>query len=280
VPQAAIRAGSVSGPEAPGQVMGHGVVARASNGTGEHPPSLLWLPAPPAWSSDIERMNADAPTPDLPRGAGGPLPRAAGRVSAPLALVLEPDPLARLLVGPAVAALGFAVAHDVRGDGAGGPAAEPSRAGEPAWPPPPALAAVFLPLRGAGDCRRAAAEVRRLATPPPLVVLYGSGPQALLSAHREHRCCDQVLQLTASAAGPCFAHPPAVDAVVAAGLSAREADVLVLLLHGLTTPAVGARLGIAASTARTHCRAVLRKLGAGDRRALRARLLAGPGARP
>ncbi len=50
---------------------------------------------------------------------------------------------------------------------------------------------------------------------------------------------------------------------------------LVLLLGGLTTPAIARRLCVSPSTARTHCRAVLRKLGAGDRRALRARLLAG-----
>ena len=87
-----------------------------------------------------------------------------------------------------------------------------------------------------------------------------------------------MLWLTASAGGPRFARPPALDAVSAAGLSPREADVLVLLLDGLTTPAIGDRLGVAGSTVRTHCRAVLRKLGAGDRRALRALLLAGPAA--
>ncbi len=221
-------------------------------------------------------MTPEAPTPDLPRGAGGPLPRAAGRVSAPLALVLEPDPLARLLVAPAVAALGFAVAPDACSRAAGSE-------GAPA-PPGTAPAAVFLPLGGARDCRRAAGDARLLAAPAPLVVLYGAGPPALLAAHRAHRCADQVLWLTAAADGPRFAHPPAPDAVSAAGLSPREADVLVLLLHGLTTPAIAVRLGVARSTARTHCRAVLRKLGAGDRRALRTRLFAGlaegPAARP
>jgi hypothetical protein len=39
-------------------------------------------------------------------------------------------------------------------------------------------------------------------------------------------------------------------------------------------------LCVSPSTARTHCRAVLRKLGAGDRRALRARFLAGRGPGP
>ena len=91
-----------------------------------------------------------------------------------------------------------------------------------------------------------------------------------------HGCADLVLRLCAAGGRPRFEHLPAADLVSAAGLTEREADVLVLLLRGLTTAAVGARLCVSASTARTHCRAVLRKLGAGDRRALRALLLAGP----
>jgi DNA-binding CsgD family transcriptional regulator len=85
-----------------------------------------------------------------------------------------------------------------------------------------------------------------------------------------------VLRLAAAAGRPRFAHLSPTDAVTAAGLTPREADVLVLLLRGSTTAAVGARLCVSPSTARTHCRAVLRKFGAGDRRALRALLLAGP----
>ena len=73
---------------------------------------------------------------------------------------------------------------------------------------------------------------------------------------------DLVLVLTAEGGGPCFAHLPASDPVVEAGLTEREADVLVLLLAGLTTPAIALRLGVAESTARSHCRAVLRKFGA------------------
>jgi DNA-binding CsgD family transcriptional regulator len=108
------------------------------------------------------------------------------------------------------------------------------------------------------------------------VVGYGAGPSPLLAAHRAHGCADLVLQLGAAAGRPCFVHLPAADAVTAAGLTVREADVLVLLLGGLTTASVAARLCVSTSTARSHCRAVLRKLGAGDRRALRARLLVGP----
>ena len=213
-------------------------------------------------------MIAESPTPHLPRGAGGPLRRAAGRVAPqlPAALVLEPDPLARLLVVPAAAALGFRVVEGASACGAG-----------------LAPSAVFVPLAHADDCRRVCAEARRAArvrTPPsarpePLIVGYGACAAGLLCAHRAHRCADVVLRLTAAAGLPRFAHLPAADAVAAAGLSEREADVLVLLLGGLTTAAVGARLCVSASTARTHCRAVLRKFGAGDRRALRALLLAG-----
>ena len=216
---------------------------------------------PPSSPNRRARMIAESPTPDLPRGAGGPLCRAAGRGSGAAALVLDPDPLTRLLVAPAVAALGFApvvlAPH-------GGPAAD-------------APVAVFVSLDRPADCRRVLREAAPAVSGARLVAGYGAGPEALLSAHRAHRCCDVVLRLTAAAGRPRLVHLPAADAVSAAGLSDREADVLVLLLLGLTTPALAARLGVADSTARSHCRAVLRKLGAPDRRALRARLLAGPG---
>ncbi len=233
-------------------------------------------------------MIAGSPIPHLPRGAGGPLRRAAGRVfpeadarrgvreatawvsfePSPArglpcpesALVLEPDPLVRLLAVPAAEALGFRVAAGASACGAG-----------------LAPSAVFVPLEQADDCRRACAEARRAApgVTAPLVVGYGVCVPGLLSAHRAHRCADVVVRLTAAAGRPRFAHLPAADAITAAGLTDREADVLVLLLRGLTTDGVGAHLCVSPSTARTHCRAVLRKLGAGDRRALRALLLAG-----
>jgi DNA-binding CsgD family transcriptional regulator len=178
---------------------------------------------------------------------------------APAALVLEPDSLARLLVVPAAATLGFRVAEGASACGAG-----------------LAPSAVFVSLARADDCRRACAEARRgrPGRPAPLVVGYGACAPGLLAAHRAHRCADVVLRLTAAGGLPRFAHLPAVDAVAAAGVTEREADVLVLLLHGLTTAAVAAQLCISESTARTHCRALLRKLGAQDRRALRTLLLA------
>jgi len=209
--------------------------------------------------------------------------------------VLEPDPLVRLLVLPAVTALGFVPVEEApagaRAGGMSGPAA-----GVAVTP-----AAVFVPLERLPDCRRARLEAARhalaphaampsadgradgalagaAASParPPLLVGYGAGPEVVLAAHRAHHCCDLVVRLTAGANGePALVHPAAPDRVAAAGLSPREADVLVLLLQGLTTPAVAARLSVASSTARSHCRAVLRKFGVRDRRGLRA-LLSGP----
>ena len=198
-------------------------------------------------------------------GAGGGSVRGAvGARGGHTALVLEPDPLGRLLAVSAVSALGLRVLRapgEARRDGA-------------AVPP----AAVFVPLATTADCRAAcaAARAQAVAGAAPLVVGYGAGPAALLAAHRAHGCADLVLLLTVARGCARFAHLPAADDVSAAGLTRREADVLVLLFGGLTTPQIARRLCVSSSTARTHCRAVLRKLGAGDRRALRARLLAGP----
>ena len=180
-------------------------------------------------------------------------------------MILERDLLARLLVVPAATALGLRVLEAPAPGGSG-----------------PAPAVVFVPLDGEPDCRRVCATARAAfgSPAPPVVAGYGAGPAGLLAAHRAHRCADLVLRLTVSAGEARFAHLPAADAVASAGLTEREADVLVLLLHGCTTPGVAERLCVSPNTARSHCRAVLRKLGAGDRRALRARLLAGASGAP
>lgn len=232
----------------------------------------------------------EAPTPILPRGAGGPPRRAAGRVfraardalppeRAPgpevlglarrldaggLAAVVEADPLLRLHAVAAARELGFAPADD-----------EPGRHSGRA-----AIAAVFVGLDSAAACPRCApAAGRRPAASAPLVVGYATRGRELLAAHRLHACCDLVLELRAVAGRACFAYLPAGGAVEQARLTTREADVLVLVLGGLSTAAVAERLCVSPATARTHCRALLRKLCAADRRALRARLLgAAPGA--
>ena len=231
----------------------------------------------------------EAPTPILPRGAGGPLPRAAGRVSstssdgAPeavrpprpqtpalarfpgaggLAAIVEAEPLLRLHAVAAARQLGFTPA-----EAAAGPRSAQA-----------AMTAVFVGLDTVGACAgRACAAARRSAGPAPLVVGYATGGRELLAAHRLHVCCDVVLELRAVAGRACFAYPPAGGLVEQARLTSREADVLVLLLGGLNDAALAERLCVSPSTVRTHCRALLRKFGAADRRALRARLL---GARP
>ena len=226
----------------------------------------------------------EAPTPILPMGAGGPPRRAAGRVSpalgdtmrpepppgrvtyrvpAPagsggLAAVVEADPLLRLHVVAAARQLGFAPADAVAGGRSAGAAID----------------AVFVGLDTVEACPRCGpAAGRRRAACAPLVVGYATGGRELLAAHRLHACCDLVLELRAVAGRACFVYLQAGGAVEQARLTTREADVLVLVLGGLSTAALAERLCVSPATARTHCRALLRKLGAADRRALRARLL-------
>jgi DNA-binding NarL/FixJ family response regulator len=108
-------------------------------------------------------------------------------------------------------------------------------------------------------------------------LVIGYGALALpVAAHRRHGCIDEALVLAVSHGRACFQHLPPVTAIDAAGVTVRESDVLVLLLCGLTGPAIAQRLGMSPATVRAHCRALLRKLGAADRRALRTRLLGAP----
>ena len=196
------------------------------------------------------------PTPTLPMGAGGPRVRAAGWVlpagAAAVDRVRERDELLRLHAAAAAADLGPIAAP-------GGPDA------------------VFVGLDDAESCPRLSRGAFGAAGPawPTGVVGYVAGAPAVAAAHRLHACCDVVLLLRASGGRPCFVYPPP-GVLAGASLSAREADVLVLLLAGHTDTEVAARLCIAPATARAHARAVLRKLGAADRRALRARLLGRP----
>ena len=224
-------------------------------------------------------MSSPAPGPahpnPLPLGAGGPLRRAAGRAHAaapfaiapppaaaaaarPGAVVVEADGLLRLLVEQAVWALGLRPV---------------SPSASPAASPP---VAVFVGLERAEACVYARPRADRDRACAPLRVGYAARCAGLLGAHRLHGCCDDFLELRAGPGGAVFAHPPAASAVEEAGLTAREADVLLLLVAGFTTSEAASRLCVSPATARSHCRAVLRKFGARDRRSLRASLLAAP----
>jgi len=190
-----------------------------------------------------------APHPHPSWGAGGPRQRAAGRVLAgdddplrrpcprPRAVLLEPDPLVRPAAEEAVRRLGFE------------PGLAPARV-------------IFVNLAGLGLCPSpAAAET--------LVVGYVAGRPLTGAAHALHGCCAQVLELRALREGPSFTAllvPPDLEA---ARPTAREADVLALVLAGASDRRIAAALGVAPSTVRTHVRAVLRKTGAADRQVLR-----------
>ena len=172
-----------------------------------------------------------------------------------VAVVIEPDPLLRLHVESAVRHLGFSPAND----------REAGRA---------AAGAVFVGLGPDAECLWRVVPARPTSAASPLVIGYAAGNSELLAAHRVHACCDLFLELQAVGGQARFAYLRAGSIVEQARLTAREADVLVLVLGGASTADVAARLCVAPATARTHCRALLRKLGAADRRALRARLLA------
>ena len=73
------------------------------------------------------------------------------------------------------------------------------------------------------------------------------------------------------APAPAAALVPAIAA--AHDLTAREVDVLRLLLHGRSDRAIAAELVITPETAREHTGGVLRKLGLGRRAELPARLV-------
>ena len=258
----------------------------AADRTPGGPAGVLRPAASPAWSAGLRSLGSppEAPTPDLPRGAGGPLRRAAGSVRSrpaaapappavrPVAAVLDPDPLVRILSTAAVRDLGFAVA-----DASDGEQCDAE------------CETVFVALDARSGCPRLRPaspdrprSAKALRTAPPWipgrrvpVVGYTLAPEAVLAAHLAHGCVDVAVCLRAAGGRAVFVHARHEGEVASAGLSRREADVLLLLLQGVTTRGVAERLCVAPSTARSHCRAVLRKLGAGDRRALRARLLAG-----
>lgn len=124
--------------------------------------------------------------------------------------------------------------------------------------------------RGPGGEARAAVRC--------LTVGYVAGAHAILAGHALHACTDMVVALTALDGRPAFCYPSdwALSAVCAPlrQLTPREADVLLLIMAGSSTSAVASQLWVSEATVRSHCRSILRKCGAPDRRTLRARLLA------
>jgi DNA-binding CsgD family transcriptional regulator len=197
-------------------------------------------------------------------------------------MIVEADPLLRLHAADAAAGLGFTVVDAVAG-------------AERRTQPPPVTFVGLDCLEHCARCtsatagRQAAAGCSGEGTAVPLTVGYVAGPAAILAAHAAHGCTDGVVHLRAVAGRAAFVYPASAGFPGAPcgadhdgeslppDLTPREADVLLLILSGFRTAEIASRLWLAPATARSHCRAILRKCGAADRRALRARLIgAGP----
>jgi DNA-binding CsgD family transcriptional regulator len=287
---------------APSDRRSDAILARSRRGVTSHPGVV-------ATGNDGDSLVTSpsrAPMPTLPVGAGGPPVRASGRVfcapreplprpvPAPAtepvtACVIEADPLLRLHAVAAAGALGFAVAPE-DSDGQKGECCpsvifvgldrvdQCARCGPRRLDARDRVLDVAWP-RGAREVCSSAGR-GGMSSERPLIAGYCSGSRVVLEAHRLHGCADVVLELRAVADRPRFVYPADVPTGVV-DLTPREADVLLLLLEGFGTTAVATRLHLSPATVTSHCRAILRKCGAADRRALRSRLLgAGSPAEP
>jgi DNA-binding CsgD family transcriptional regulator len=195
----------------------------------------------------------------------------AGDEATAAACIVEPDPLLRFLAEEAARGLGFGT----HGDGRAHRATVTFRGLDtftacPRLLPP----AVRLP--------ESPEHTRRPEHP---VIGYVGGAPVLLAAHKRHGCTDGVVRLCAIGGRASFVCEPDTaadelertrdDGILPPDVTARETDVLLLVLAGFTTPEIAARLSVSQATARSHCRSLLRKCGAPDRRQLRAHFLGG-----
>lgn len=245
------------------------------------------------------------PMKTLPKAAPARPGDAAG-----VARVFETDPLLDLLARQAIASLGFAVPADSPQED------EPpteicfvgldsltycARCGAEGFMPARAHCG---PDRRREEAASGRANASRVASadansesapstqPSPgraLLVGYIAGPAVLAAAHAAHGCVDVVLLLRPEDGRASFHYPiprrpvrrdreePALRNLQ---LTPREADVLLLLLAGHTTREIAGRLWLSAATVRSHCRSLLVKSGATNRRALRTLLLGASQQRP
>ena len=206
-----------------------------------------WRPGRHDRRANAFRLHPPGAGADLPQGPG---PRTRPLPSLPIVSLDEPDPLLVPWVWPALDAFLDTFPAPVAG----------------------------VPLRVAGrhglevvaGCRRSfgrrPGSRRRRRSPVDIVYVLRDPLAAAL--HALHGCASTVLVLDVTAEGARFAPAAVPPALAGAGLTTREIDVLALLLERRTNAEIAVTLGVAPTTVRSHCRALLRKLGAGDRRAL------------
>lgn len=207
-----------------------------------------------------------SPTPTLLARAGVSLPPGAGPPSPHDRLAALLDEVDELLVPHArraVEQLGYAVATGAAASGACD--ATPVATG--------CLAARFVGvhgLEGVAGCR-----LKRRSSLPEcaaaFTVVYVVRDEVAAALHRLHRCADVVVVLRHTPGGWQFQHVPWPSLFDHAGVTAREADVLALLLARRTNAEIAQELVVSPATVRAHCRSLFCKLAAAGRRDLWAR---------
>lgn len=125
-------------------------------------------------------------------------------------------------------------------------------------------------LLGVACCplRRSGRSGAGRPAPDTAAVLYVLADPLAAELHRLHGCSDFTCVFWPGEGGGHFESLAWPGRLESAGLTPREADVLALLLARRTNDEIAAQLVLSSSTVRAHCRAVLRKLGARDRRHL------------
>jgi len=244
-------------------------------------PLMRWLPECPP-------VDVVPPTPTLLAGAGassppgaGPSLRRDGHVGQGLvAAVVEDDVLVLPRALQAVRALGYAVADRPRPVGradaalradaapspftAGGCQAQPETRfvglhGLASVASCPLLRERRRPLPGAVDASGQGV---------PFTIAYTVCDPLAAALHRVHGCADLVVVLYVGSTEARFAHVPWPSLLDEAQLTAREAEVLALLVERYSNAEIAETLVLSQATVRAHCRAVYRKLNCSGRRAL------------
>lgn len=207
--------------------------------------------------------SSDPPTPTLLARAGASLPQGAGPPpghSLLPALLDETDELVVPHARAAVEHLGYGVL----------PSRAAPTAGDAEWAANGLLAARFVGVHGLDGVARCRLKQRfgPMGPEAAFTVAYVVRDELVAALHRLHHCADVVVVLRHTAGGSQFQHVPWPSLFEQAGVTAREAEVLALLLARHTNAEIAHALVVSPATVRAHCRSLFCKLGAAGRRDL------------